>query len=182
MATSLEVIRPLRRTEYDALVALGAFRDERVELLNGALVPVSPIGPAHSSAVQNLTELLLPALLGRGTVRVQNPFAANDLSEPEPDIAIVPRTDYATAHPATAHLIIEVSDSSLAGDRDTKLPVYAASGVPEYWIVNLRDRCIEVYTSPIGSAYAAVSRVEHGQSLHPQYFPDVELNVSDVIR
>jgi len=182
MATSAEVIRPLRRIEYDALVALGAFRNERIELLDGALVPMSPIGPPHSSAVQNLTELLLPALLGRATVRVQNPFAANELSEPEPDIAIVPRADYATAHPNEAHLIIEVSDSSLAGDRDTKLQMYALSGVPEYWIVNLPDRCIEVHTSPIGPAYAAVSRVEHGQSLHPQRFPDVEINVSDVIR
>ncbi len=84
MATSVEVVRPLRRAEYEALVALGAFRNERLELLNGALVPMSPIGPPHSSAVQRLMELLLPALLSRATVRAQSPFAAHELSEPEP--------------------------------------------------------------------------------------------------
>jgi len=182
MATSVEVVRPLRRVEYEALVALGAFRDERIELLDGALVPMSPIGPPHSSAVQKLMELLLPALLGRATVRAQSPFAAHELSEPEPDIAVVPRGDYASAHPDQAYLIIEVADSSLASDRDTKLATYAQSGVPEYWLVNLRERCIEVHTSPLGSAYRAIARVERGQTLHPQRFPDVEIGVSDVIR
>ena len=121
-------------------------------------------------------------MLGRATVRAQSPFAAHELSEPEPDIAVVPRDDYATAHPAQAYLIIEVADSSLAQDRDAKREVYALSGVPEYWIVNLRERCIEVHTSPAGRAYGSVMRVEHGQSLRPQRFPDVEIGVSDVIR
>lgn len=182
MATSVEVVRPLRRAEYEALVALGAFRNERLELLNGALVPMSPIGPPHSSAVQRLMELLLPALLSRATVRAQSPFAAHELSEPEPDVAVVPCDDYVTAHPNQAYLVIEVADSSLDSDRNAKLQVYALSGVPEYWIVNLRERCIEVNTSPNARAYASVIRVEHGQSLHPQRFPDVEINVSDVIR
>ena len=182
MATSVQVVRPLRRAEYEALVALGSFQDERIELLDGALVPMSPIGPPHSSAVQNLLDLLHPALLGPATVRVQSPFAAHELSEPEPDIAVVPRDDYANAHPSQAYLIIEVADSSLPSDRDTKLQVYALSGVPEYWIVNLRERCIEVHTSPAGRAYTSMFRVEHGQSLHPERFPDVELSVADVIR
>ena len=80
MAASVaEVIRPLRRVEYDQLVALGAFQDERIELLDGALVAMGPIGPPHSSAVQELSELLLPALLGRARVRTQQPFAALEL-------------------------------------------------------------------------------------------------------
>ena len=182
MATSVEVVRPLRRVEYEALVALGAFRDERIELLDGALVPMSPIGPPHSSAVQKLMELLLPALLGRATVRAQSPFAAHELSEPEPDIAVVPRGDYASAHPDQAYLIIEVADSSLASDRGAKLATYALSGVPEYWIVNLPERCIEVHTAPLGRAYSAIARIERGQTLRPQRFPDVEIAVSDVIR
>ncbi|MEI9939510.1 MAG: Uma2 family endonuclease [Pseudomonadota bacterium] len=182
MASPVEVVRPLRRAEYDALVALGAFRDERIELLDGALVPMSPIGPPHSSAVQKLMELLLPALLGRATVRAQSPFAAHELSEPEPDIAVVPHGDYASAHPSEAYLIIEVADSSLEHDRDVKLQMYALSGVPEYWIVNLRKRCIEVHTAPAGCAYTLVARVEYGQCVHPQRFSEVEIRVSDVIR
>ena len=162
MATSVEIARPLQRAEYDALVANGVFRDERIELLDGALVPMSPIGPPHSSAVQKLMELLLPALLGRATVRVRSPFAAHELSEPEPDIAIVPtdNDDYATRHPTQAHLIIEVADSSLDRDRDAKLQIYALSGVPEYWVVNLRQRRIEVHTAPVGRAYASFAQCE----------------------
>jgi len=181
MARSLEVVRPLRRSEYEALVAQGAFRDEHIELLDGALVQMSPIGPPHSSAVQRLLELLLPALLGRATVRAQSPFAAHEFAEPEPDVAIVPRNDYATAHPDRAYLIIEVADSSLDRDRDVKLRLYALSGVPEYWIVNLRERCIEVHTAPSAHGYGCLTRVEYGQSLHPERFPDVEVRVADVL-
>src|SRR5450631_1217800 len=108
MATSAaEVIRPLRRVEYDQLVALGAFQDERIELLDGALVAMSPIGAPHSSAVQKLTRLLVLALVGCAEVRPQLPFAALEFSEPEPDLAVVPLGDYDTEHPAQAHLVIE---------------------------------------------------------------------------
>ena len=183
MATpATEVTRPLRRVEYDKLVALGMFENERIELLEGELVSMSPIGAPHNFAVQALTELLVLALRGRAWVRPQMSFAAHELSEPEPDIAVIPRGDYASAHPDQAYLIIEVADTSLASDRDTKLATYAQSGVPEYWIVNLRERCIEVHTSPLRSAYSAITRVERGQTLRPQRFPDVEIGVSDVIR
>ncbi|HEY6726730.1 MAG TPA: Uma2 family endonuclease, partial [Polyangiaceae bacterium] len=117
-------IRPLRRQEYDQLVALGAFVDERIELLEGQLVPMSPIGPPHSSAVQTLTELLLPALLGRARVFSQSPFAALDSSEPDPDVAIVPLGDYHHEHASEAYLIIEVAQSSLARDRGQKQRIY----------------------------------------------------------
>jgi hypothetical protein len=103
MAVSMaEQIRPLRRVEYDKLIELGAFDSERIELLNGALVPMSPTGPSHSSSVQKLATLLLPALLGRAAVRVQSPFAALELSEPEPDIVVAPPGDYDTEHPSSA--------------------------------------------------------------------------------
>src|SRR3954468_3813768 len=120
-ASSAEVIRPLRRVEYDQLVALGAFENERIELLEGALVAMSPIGPPHNSAVQKLNELLVLALHGRAAVRCQSSFAAHELSEPEPDFAVVPRADYDTDHPSQAYLIIEVAESSLATDRGKKL-------------------------------------------------------------
>src|SRR5450432_3867156 len=136
-----EIIRPLRRTEYDQLVTLGAFRGEKIELLEGVLVAMSPIGPPHSSSVQRLNALLVLALVGRAVVRPQLPFAALEFSEPEPDLAVVPLGDYDVEHPAEADLIIEVAESSLAIDRGKKLRLYAACAVPEYWIVNLVDRC-----------------------------------------
>jgi len=175
-------VRPLRREEYDKLIALGAFRNEKIELLEGWLVKMSPTGAPHSSAVDKLTELLVPPLVGRATFKVQSPFAALDLSEPEPDIAIVPPGFYDTEHPNKAYLIIEVAESSLSVDRGVKLRLYARCGVPEYWIVNVPEKKIEVYTEPGTEAYGKVARYERGQSVRLTQFPDVEVRVSDVMR
>jgi len=183
MATSAaEVIRPLRRVEYDQLVALGAFQDERIELLEGALVAMSPIGAPHNATVQRLNRLLVLALEGRAAVRCQSSFAALEFSEPEPDFAIVPAADYDLDHPSVAHLIIEVAESSLALDRGKKLRLYANCAVPEYWVVNLPEHCIEVYTQPSPGAYAQVERYERGQSIRLVTFPEVAFAVSDVLK
>jgi Uma2 family endonuclease len=175
-------IRPLRREEYDKLIALGAFQNEKIELLEGWLVKMSPIGAPHSSAVTKLAEILIRTLAERATVVIQGPFAALELSEPEPDVAVVPRGDYDTAHPDRAYLIIEVAESSLAVDRGVKLRLYARCGVPEYWIVNVAEKVIEVYSEPHDGTYAKVARCEHGQSLRLMQFPDVQVRVSDVMR
>jgi Uma2 family endonuclease len=177
-----ERYRPLRRVEYAKLIELGAFQDEHIELLEGLLVPMSPIGPPHDSAVMKLNAILLPALIGRAAVRIQGSFAALDLSQPEPDVALVPPGDYDTAHPDRAYLIIEVAETSLSIDRGIKLRLYAACQVPEYWIVNLTERLIEVYSEPAGGAYGKVNRYEHGQSVRPIHFSDVEVRISDVMR
>ena len=183
MATSAaEVIRPLRRVEYDQLVSLGAFQDERIELLEGVLVAMSPVGAPHSSAVRRLTRLLVLTLEGRAAVLCQSPFAALEFSEPEPDFAVVPLGDYDTDHPSEAFLIIEVADSSLALDRGKKLRLYAHCGVPEYWVVNLPERCIEVYTQPSPGAYGHVERYERGQSIRLLTFSDLSFAVSDVLK
>jgi len=182
MATAAEVIRPLRRVEYDQLIALGAFEDEKIELLDGELVAMSPIGTHHDSAVQQLNELLVLALHGRASVRCQSSFAASELSEPEPDFTVVPRGTYLEDHPSQAHLIIEVAESSLAKDRGRKLRMYANCGVPEYWVVNLVERCIEVYREPDGASYARMDRYEGGQSIQLLAFSDVSIAVSDVLK
>jgi Uma2 family endonuclease len=177
-----ERYRPLKRVEYDKLIELGAFQNEKIELLEGLLVPMSPIGAPHCSAVQKLTALLVPVLSGRATVRIQSPFAALALSEPEPDVAVVPTGDYDTAHPDRAYLIIEVAESSLSIDRGVKQRLYAVCEVPEYWIVNVVDRTIEVFTEPVGGTYTKMARYERGQSLCPIGFPDVEVRVVDVMK
>ena len=177
-----EVIRPLRRVEYDQLIKLGAFQDERIELLEGQLVAMSPIGPPHCGTVTRLTELLVLALHGRALVRCQLSFAASELSEPEPDFAVVAPGDHDVDHPNEAYLVIEVSESSLAKDRGKKLRLYASCGIPEYWIVNLVERCIEVYTGPTPGAYAKLERYERGQSIRLVAFPDVSFAVSDVLK
>jgi Uma2 family endonuclease len=177
-----ERYRPLRRVEYAKLIELGVFQDEHIELLEGLLIPMSPIGPPHDSAVMKLTAILVPALLGRAAVRIQGSFAALELSQPEPDVAVVPSGDYDTEHPDQAYLIIEVAESSLAIDRGVKLRLYASCGVPEYWIVNLIERAIEVYSEPLDDGYRKVDKYAHGQSVRPLCFADVEVRISDVMR
>ncbi len=184
MATrsTAEVIRPLRRVEYEQLVALGAFQNERIELLEGELVAMSPIGAPHSATVERLTRLLILAFEGRAAVKCQSPFAALEHSEPEPDLAVIPRGDYDSVHPAEAYLIIEVADSSLALDRGKKLRLYASCVVPEYWVVNLPERCIEVYTGPAPGGYARYERYEYGQLIRLSGFPEISFAVADVLK
>ncbi|HEY6727854.1 MAG TPA: Uma2 family endonuclease [Polyangiaceae bacterium] len=174
-------IRPLLRTEYDKLAALGAFEDERLELLEGALVEMSPIGPPHSSTVDKLTMLFAPALVGRAIVRVQGPFAAENISEPEPDLMVMPLGDYTSGHPEQALLVIEVSESSLRKDRGIKQRIYARNGARDYWIVNLVERVVEVYREPQAERYTLVQRFAPGDSVTPLAFPDLAVPVNAVL-
>ena len=176
----MENFRPLRRVEFHQLAELGAFEDERVELLEGVLVPMNPIGTRHSSAVDALNELLVLALAGRARVRPQNPFAASDISEPQPDLLVAPLADYRADHPAVAHLIIEVAESSLAKDRGTKARIYAQEGVAEYWIVDIAAERIEVYREPSGGGFQSVRVFEKDEAVTLLRFPDVSVRVADV--
>ncbi|HMJ14597.1 MAG TPA: Uma2 family endonuclease, partial [Polyangiaceae bacterium] len=180
VAVSTE-IRPLRRAEYDKLVELGAFEDERIELLEGALVPMSPIGTRHASAIDLLTLLLVRALGDRARIRVQNPFAASDISEPQPDLLVAPLGDYRADHPAEAYLVIEVAESSLAKDRGVKLRIYAERGVPEYWVVNVVARQVEVFRAPEGGTYRESRTFELGDTISLGAFPDVSIALSKII-
>ncbi|WP_394849342.1 Uma2 family endonuclease [Pendulispora brunnea] len=178
----LERQRRLRRVEYEQLVELGVFKDERVELLYGVVVKMSPIGPPHNNAVARLNELLVLALVGRGVeLRPQSSFAASDDSEPEPDFTLVPRGDYRTAHPAQAYLVIEVAQSSLKDDRAVKARLYAEAGVPEYWIVNLVDQVVEVHRKPASGRYESITIVRAGESLDIEQFPDVRISVDAIL-
>ena len=132
-------------------------QNDRLELIAGKIIEMSPIGSEHAACVDKMVatfnKLDHPTILVRG----QNPVRLSDYSEPEPDIAIVKYNAayYANYHPSAEEtlLIIEVSDSSLDYDREVKLPLYASSKIPEYWIVNLEKKEIEVYRSPIDDGY-----------------------------
>lgn len=176
-----DTMRPLARVEYERLVELEMFEDERVELLYGAVVRMSPKGPAHESALERLLELFVQALVPRATVRVQSAFAASDVSEPEPDVLVVPRRSYETVHPSEAYLIVEVSHSSLAKDRGVKARLYAEAGVGEYWVVNLVDGVIERYTVPKDGRYTVVTMHRKGDRIALVRFPDVVIAVADVL-
>ncbi|MET0591969.1 MAG: Uma2 family endonuclease [Polyangiaceae bacterium] len=176
-----EAPRPLRRVEYEQLAQLGAFADERVELLYGSLIAMTPQGPPHDFAMQRLTRILVQALATRADVRIQSSFAAGENSEPQPDVAVVPMGDYRTAHPSEAHLIIEVANSSLKKDRSVKARLYAEHGVPEYWVVDLRGAVVEVHSDIVNGSYARVTPYRAGSSIKLQRFEDVVLAVSDFL-
>jgi Uma2 family endonuclease len=173
--------RPLRRSEYNQLGELGAFEDEKIELLYGVLVPMSPAGEPHCSAIERLTELFVVKLAGRARVRIQMPIAASDESEPEPDLAVAPLSTDISDHPAHPMLVIEVAQTSLDKDRGIKARLYAECGVPEYWIVNLVDRVIEVHADPSGAAYRSCRVFRAGDVVAPAAFPEVRVPVSVVM-
>ena len=174
-------VRPLSRAEYDGLVERGVFGDERIELLYGLLVEMSPQNPAHAQVIRQLTKLLQIALGDRADVQAQLPVALRDDSEPEPDVAVVPAGDYSRRHPTSVLLAVEVADSSLQKDRAIKGRLYAEGGVQEYWVVNLEDQVIERHTQPVAGAYVRVERFERTDRIQLSAYPDVELKVSSVL-
>jgi Uma2 family endonuclease len=177
-----DTVRPISRREYEMMAELGLFADERVELIEGVVLCMSPEGAPHGATIQRLTQILVLALHPRAAVRVQSAFAASDGSEPAPDVAVVPPGDYDDAHPHQADLVIEVADRSLAKDRGVKATLYAQSGVPEYWVVNLQSKLIEVHTDIVQGTYARVSPYRSAETIRIQRFPDVEIRVDSVVR
>jgi Uma2 family endonuclease len=164
------------------MVAVGLFEDERIELIDGLLVAMSPQTARHAAVIERLTHKLISALQERARVRVQLPLALGEHAEPEPDLAVVPWAEHDEGHPTSALLVVEVADSSLAIDRGRKATLYAQSGVPEYWVVNLAADLIEAHTEPAGDRYAVVTPHRRGSALRPKSFPDVEIAASDILR
>lgn len=175
--------RPISRVEYERMIDAGLFRGERVELWRGVIVTMSPQKSPHAAAVQKLTKLFVLTLsaTNRADVRVQLPLALSDDSEPEPDLAIVSPADYRDAHPPTALLVIEVADTSLEDDRGCKADDYAAAGIAEYWVVDVRGRTIEVHREPSPRGYR--TRVTYGARdvCVPAAFADLHVPVADVV-
>jgi len=172
--------RRLSRAEYDRLAEQGFFRGERVELIEGILVQMSPIDPIHADPVDMLGELFVKALSARARIRIQQPFIAGPNSEPEPDVALVPSGRYGSSHPDRAFLIVEVADSSLAHDRETKARLYAAALVPEYWVVDVRARAVHVFDEIVADRYGRVRAFDEAAVLSPSAFPDVSLRVAEL--
>ncbi len=172
--------RPLKRVEYDRLVTLGVFEDERIELLYGVLVTMSPKTPAHTSPISQLGTILVSALAARAIVRVQSPYCAADESEPEPDLAVVPEKSYKAAHPERAYLVVEVAVSSAKKDRVVKGPLYARSGVEEYWLVDVTNETVEVYRDPSLEGFATMTRFGLADTLTVAAFADVTVSVAAI--
>ena len=172
--------------EYHRMAEAGILHeDDRVELIEGEIVYMAAIGSRHFACVNNFTGRFATRLAGRAIVSVQNPVRLSSGSEPEPDLALLhPRPDnYAAALPGPdeVYLLVEVADTTLRYDRETKLPLYAESGIPEVWIVDLQRERVLVYRRPRAGDYQQITTVERGGSLSPEAFPDLSLPVADIL-
>jgi len=177
------------RDEYYRMGEMGFFQDQRVELLEGEVIEMSPQLSRHAVAI-GLAELALRGVFGLACwVRTQLPLHVGTSSAPEPDLAVVkgaPR-DF-NEHPATALLVVEVSESTLAYDRTRKASLYARAGIADYWIVNLAERCLEVYREPradtaqsYGFGYGAFVSRAAGDSVAPLHLPGARIAVADLL-
>ncbi len=171
--------------EYLAMEVAGILHeDDPVELIDGVIIIMPPIGDRHTDGTDWATTLFVPPLLGRATVQLGGLVYLNDDTAPQPDVVLKrwkPLGSGATrrATPQDVYLVIEFADSSLAYDRGAKLARYAAAGIPEVWVANLRAQEVTAYAEPSGAEYAAVHTYQAGESISPRAFPDVVLAVSD---
>jgi Uma2 family endonuclease len=178
------------KEEYYRLGELGFFHGQRVELIEGELMVQSPQGPLHFNDVDRVFRLLDREFGAGYWVRAQGPLDLGQHTEPEPDVCVVPGSsaDYVQAHPTTAVLIVEVSDSTLRYDRGRKASLYARAGIQDYWIVNLVDRQIEVYRDPVpdptqhyGYRYSNQSVIAPPGTITPLALPAVAIPVADLL-
>lgn len=173
-------------TDYHRMVDAGILtEDDPVELVEGEILRMAPVGSRHAAHVKRLNRLLTPKLADRAVVAVQDPIYVNDFSEPEPDLAILrPREDfYAAAHPRPEDVfwLIEVSHSSLDFDREVKLPLYARHRIPELWVVDVASAVLHVFSAPEDGDYSVHSAVKRGESLTPRAFPDLKLRAEAIL-
>jgi Uma2 family endonuclease len=174
------------REEYHRAAELGLFRpEERLELLDGEILDKMTQKELHAAAAAQAARLLAEAFGSGHHTRGHSPIILNEISEPEPDVAVVVGTafDYLSSHPRAADLllVVEVSDTTLRFDRTRKRPAYARAGIREYWILNLRERRLEVYRDPSGSRYR--TSLVHGEhdTVTPLAAPHVSIPVADLL-
>ena len=171
--------------EFHRMGETGILRpDACVELIEGEIIDMAPIGSPHASAVARLAQLFVQALGSTAVVWIQNPIVLGDYSEPQPDLILLrPRDDFyrhALPRPADALLVVEVSDTSLRFDREVKLPLYARSNIPETWIVDLEHRVLMVYRNPADAGYRDIRTLVDPRAAAPTLLQACVLDLSDI--
>jgi Uma2 family endonuclease len=177
---------PFTVADYHRMAESGLLHeDSRVELLDGMVVEMSPIGSRHADCVNRLTERLVLALAGRAIVSVQNPVILDERSEPQPDVAVWKRRPegYAAGlpRPKDVLLVIEVVDTTAYRDKVVKIPLYARARTAEVWLVRLDEDVVEIHREPGADGYGVVRSVGRGETLTPSLLPSVTLSVADIL-
>lgn len=170
--------------DYERMAEAGILgEDERIELIAGEIVEMSPIGGRHVSCVNVLADMLADVVRREALISVQNPVRLSEDSEPQPDIALLWRSTPRDALPTPDDVlvVIEVADSSRDYDRAVKLPLYAAAGIKEAWLVDLIAEIIERHTDPYDGTYRRIAPARRGESLSSTVLPDIVLSVDAVL-
>jgi hypothetical protein len=188
MDMEIEALRPRHRftvKEYYGMAEFGLLdRDARIELIDGDIIEMPPIGPPHATVVTRLSTALTQAVGDRAEVRTQLPVRLGETNEAQPDVCLVrPREVYYHRHPEADDvlLVIEVSDSSAAYDRIKKGRIYSRAWITEYWLVNIPDGMVEVYRSPGPEGYEEEQELRAGDTAVTQAFPDVTISIEDLL-
>jgi Uma2 family endonuclease len=171
--------------QYHKMADVGILtEDDRVELIKGEIIEMSPIGLRHAAIVNRLTNLLPKKLGDRVIVSIQNPVQLNNNSEPQPDVTLLkPRADfYETKVPTPEDilLIVEVADTTLNYDRDVKIPLYAENGILEVWLIDTNHQSLTLYRQPTKAGYQSIQNLDITHKLSPLAFPDVTINVNEM--
>ena len=181
-------LQPLRWSseEYHRLAEAGLFQGVRVELIEGLIIAMSPMKSPHWASVVLVQQVLQQTFQGNYVITAQLPVRLHNGTEPEPDVAVITGTarDYARALPATAVLVVEVSETTLAYDRSVKTRIYAVAGIPEYWIVDLNARRVEVYRQRepgFASPYADPILYGEADEIAPLTHPEARIRVADLL-
>ena len=184
------MVEPLKRlftvSEYHSLAEIGILtEDDRVELIEGEIYRMAPIGSRHAGCVTRLNRLFSGLVGEHALVYLQNPVEFGGSSELQPDLALLRfRADlYSASHPTQNEvlLLIEVADTSIGFDRNVKQPIYARNGIPEFWLVDLGKNTVEVHRQPSASGYRDIRLLRKGDRISPLALPDHELNISDLL-
>lgn len=170
---------PISRQQYEQMGELGMFEGRRVQLINGAIIEMNAMGPKHWNAMRTLNGVLNAMLFPAYDVLSQLQVNVSEYSSPEPDFAISPRG--AAGPIVTAPLVIEVSDSTLKFDLEDKAQLYAATKIPEYWVIDLKNKVTVVHSAPKRGKYSKVRRVQWTTTLHSIAVPQLTLKLSEVL-
>lgn len=179
--------RPISVREYDRMIEIGLFdEDERIELLNGEIVEILPKGTKHSSANDKATRFFYRMIGDGAVIRNQNPVILNNFSEPEADIVLAKpdEDDYAERHPTPEDilLVMEISDTTLAYDRDVKSVFYARAGISQYLLLNLIDETVEDYREPAADGYGYKKTYRRGDVFNLVEFPEIEIKIDEILK
>ncbi|HEY0077518.1 MAG TPA: Uma2 family endonuclease [Pyrinomonadaceae bacterium] len=173
-------------TEFERMGEAGILaEDARLELIEGEIIELSPISSHHAACVMFLNRFLNRAVGDETIVSVHNPIKLDDFSEPQPDVALLRLRDdfYRDGHPTPADvlLVVEVADTTVEYDRRVKAPLYAKAGIAEYWLVNLPDEQLEIYSDPENGEYARAEHVRRPDAAQSRSLPKLSVSVSDVL-